>query len=191
MTLYNTIYQFLFENHTSLKLKIKSFRTLHKERKKLHCHISENPSILGKLEWLANLSLRLLSVQFSLSVVSNSLCPHGLQHARLLCPSPTPRVYSNSCPWSWWFHPTISSFVIYLNSQINKCGLLVPRANRDPPVKILKTILGTPFPHPLAILIHLNYFWDVLLLYLSSLSLYHIHTTQKTPLSLTSPQFME
>ena len=100
MTLYNTIYQFLFENHTSLKLKIKSFRTLHKERKKLHCHISENPSILGKLEWLANLSLRLLSVQFSLSVVSNSLCPHGLQHARLLCPSPTPRVCSKSCPLS-------------------------------------------------------------------------------------------
>ena len=43
-----------------------------------------------------------LSVQFSHSVVSNSLRPHGLQHARLSCPSPTPRVYSNSCPLSWW-----------------------------------------------------------------------------------------
>ena len=44
------------------------------------------------------------SVQFSHSVVSNSLWPHGLQHARLSCPSPTPRVYSNSCPLSWWCH---------------------------------------------------------------------------------------
>ena len=52
------------------------------------------------------------SVQFSLSVVSDSLQPHGLQHARLLCPSPTPGVYSNSCPLSRWCHPTISSFVI-------------------------------------------------------------------------------
>ena len=48
------------------------------------------------------------SVQFS-SVMSNSLHLHGLQHARLPCPSPTPRVYSNSCPSSRWCHPTISS----------------------------------------------------------------------------------
>ena len=41
--------------------------------------------------------------------MSNSLCPHPLQHARLLCPSPTPRTCSNSCPPSWWCHPTISS----------------------------------------------------------------------------------
>ena len=52
------------------------------------------------------------SVQFSLSVVFNSLWPHGLQHARLPCSSPTPGVYSNSCPLSWWCHPTISSSVI-------------------------------------------------------------------------------
>ena len=51
-------------------------------------------------------------VQFSLSVVSNSLQPHGLQHARPPCPSPTPGVYSNSCPLSQWCHPTISSSVI-------------------------------------------------------------------------------
>ena len=43
------------------------------------------------------------------SVVSNSLWPHELQHARCSCPSPTPRVYSNSSPSSWWCHPTISS----------------------------------------------------------------------------------
>ena len=46
------------------------------------------------------------------SVVSNSLWPHGLQHARPPCPSPTPRVYSNSCPLSQWGHPTSSSSVI-------------------------------------------------------------------------------
>ena len=49
------------------------------------------------------------SVQFSHSVVSNSLGSHGLQHARLPCPSSTPRACSNSCPPSQWCHPTISS----------------------------------------------------------------------------------
>ena len=52
------------------------------------------------------------SIQFSHSVVSDYLWPHGLQHARLPCPSPTPGVYSNSCPLSQWCHPTISSSVI-------------------------------------------------------------------------------
>ena len=52
------------------------------------------------------------SVQFSLSVVSNSLWPHGLQHARLLFPSPTPGACSNSCPSSQWCHPTISFSVV-------------------------------------------------------------------------------
>ena len=47
-------------------------------------------------------------VQFSHSVVSNSLRPHGLQHARPPCPSPTPGVYSKSCPLSQWCHPSIS-----------------------------------------------------------------------------------
>ena len=47
--------------------------------------------------------------QFSHSVVSSSLRPHGLQQARLPCPSLTPGVYSKSCPLSWWCHPTISS----------------------------------------------------------------------------------
>ena len=49
------------------------------------------------------------SVQFSHSVVSDSLWPHGLRHARPPCPSSIPRDYSNSCPLSWWIHPTISS----------------------------------------------------------------------------------
>ena len=49
------------------------------------------------------------SVQFSRSVVSDSLRPHEPQHARPPCPSPTPGVYPNTCPSSWWCHPTISS----------------------------------------------------------------------------------
>ena len=52
------------------------------------------------------------SVQFSRSAMSDSLRPHGLQHARPPCPSPTPRDYSDSCPSSQWCHPTISSSVI-------------------------------------------------------------------------------
>ena len=56
------------------------------------------------------------SAQFSHSVVSNSLWPHGLQHARLPCPSPTPRAYSKSCLLSLWCHPTISSSVIPFSS---------------------------------------------------------------------------
>ena len=52
------------------------------------------------------------SVQFSCSVVSNSLQPQGLEHASLPCLSPTPRACSNSCPSSLWCHPTISSSVI-------------------------------------------------------------------------------
>ena len=54
--------------------------------------------------------------QFSRSIVSNSLWHHGLQHARPPCPSPTPGAYSNSCPLSWWCHPTISSSVIPFSS---------------------------------------------------------------------------
>ena len=56
------------------------------------------------------------SVQFSLSVVSDSLWPHELQHARPPCPSPTPRVHPNRCPLSWWCHPIISSSVIPFSS---------------------------------------------------------------------------
>ena len=56
------------------------------------------------------------SVQFSPSVVSNSLQPHELQHARPPCPSPSPGVYSNSCPSSQWCHPAISSSVVPFSS---------------------------------------------------------------------------
>ena len=57
-----------------------------------------------------------ISVQFSRSVVSNSLQPHESQHTRPPCPSPTPGVYSNSCPLCRWCHPTISSSVVPFSS---------------------------------------------------------------------------
>ena len=56
------------------------------------------------------------SVQFSCSVMSNSLRPHELQHTRLPCPSPTPRVHPNPCPSSRWCHPAISSSVVSFSS---------------------------------------------------------------------------
>ena len=58
------------------------------------------------------------SVQFGRSVVSDSLRPHGLQHARPSCPSPTPRVYPNSCPLSRWCHPTTSSSLVPFSSHL-------------------------------------------------------------------------
>ena len=58
------------------------------------------------------------SVQFCHSVVSNSLQPHRLQHARLPCPSSAPGAYSNSCPLSRWYHPTISSSVVPFSSHL-------------------------------------------------------------------------
>ena len=56
------------------------------------------------------------AVQFSCTVMSDSLWPHGLQHARPPCLSPTPGIYPNSCPLSQWCHPTISSSVIPFSS---------------------------------------------------------------------------
>ena len=62
-----------------------------------------------KMEWLT-------SIQFSHSVMSNALRPHGCQHTRHPCPSPTPRIYSNSRPLSQWCYPTISSSVVPFSS---------------------------------------------------------------------------
>ena len=75
----------------------------------------------GSLYWLALVPLFYLlgqSVQFSPSVLSNSLWPHESQHARPPCPSPTPGVYLNSCPLSRWCHPIISSSVIPFSSHL-------------------------------------------------------------------------
>ena len=73
------------------------------------------------------------SVQFSRSVMSDSLRPHELQHARLPCPSPTPRVYSNSCPSSRWCHPAISSSVIPFSS----CPQSIPTSGSFPMSQLL------------------------------------------------------
>ena len=74
---------------------------------------------LSNLTWMLpdkSLIFVFSSVLFSLSVMSNSLRPHELQHARPPCPSPTPGVYLNSCPLSWWCQPAISSSVIPFSS---------------------------------------------------------------------------
>ena len=63
-------------------------------------------------------SLEAKGVLFSCLIMSDSLQPHGLQHTRLPCPSPSPRAHSNSCPLSWWCHPTVSSSVVPFPSHL-------------------------------------------------------------------------
>ena len=77
------------------------------------------PSIISRgtnPSWVSPLTPS--SVQFSRSVMSDSLQPHGLQHARPPCPSPTPGAYSNSCPSSQRCHPTVSSSVVPFSSRL-------------------------------------------------------------------------
>ena len=80
------------------------------------CQSSLNVLIDNLHIFFGELSIQILSVQFSHSVKSDSLRPHGLQHARPPCPSPISEVYPNSCPLSWWYHPTISFSVIPFSS---------------------------------------------------------------------------
>ena len=79
--------------------------------------------------WLSRLLKNQFSlIQFSCSVVSDSLQPHESQHARPPCPSPTPRVHSNSCPSSQWCCPAISSSVVPFSS----CPQSVPASESFP-----------------------------------------------------------
>ena len=78
----------------------------------LNCHTGL--WFFQKVQFFPSLGYSL--VQFGHSVVSDSLRPHGLQHARPPCSSPTPRVYSNRCPLSQWCYPTISSSVVPFSS---------------------------------------------------------------------------
>ena len=73
------------------------------------------------LEWISicRYSYPFSCVQFRHSVVCNSLWPHEWQHVRLPCPLPTPGACSNSCPSSWWCHPTISSSVVPFSSCLH------------------------------------------------------------------------
>ena len=63
-----------------------------------------------------NMLWYIISVQFSCSLMSDSLRPHELRHTRPPCPSPTPRVHWNSCPSSQWCHPAVSSSVVHFSS---------------------------------------------------------------------------
>ena len=91
----------------------------------LQCSCLENPrdggawwaAIYGVAQSWTWLKWR-SSFQFSCSVLSDSLRPHGLQHIRPPCPSLTPRVYSNSCPFSRWCHPTNSSSLVPFSSLL-------------------------------------------------------------------------
>ena len=79
--------------------------------------------------WTTHVILNVLSsVQFSRSVVSDSLQPHESQHTRPPCPSPSPRVHSDSCPSSQWCHPAISSSVIPFSS----CSQSLPASESFP-----------------------------------------------------------
>ena len=73
---------------------------------------------LPKAEMKVGALLLISSVQFSRSVMSDSLWSHEPQHARSPCPSPTPRVHPNPCPLSWWCHPTISSSSAPFSSRL-------------------------------------------------------------------------
>ena len=72
------------------------------------------------------------SVQFSHSVVSDSLRPQGLQQARPLCPSPPPGIYSNSCPFSQWCHPTISSSELESPEELVNLQIWIPWILEEP-----------------------------------------------------------
>ena len=87
----------------------------------LHCSFNKTFLSLLAILWNSTFSciyLSFIGIQFSHSVMSNSLRPHGLQHARPPCPSPTPGVYSNSCPSRRWCHPAISSSVVPFSSRL-------------------------------------------------------------------------
>ena len=79
-----------------------------------------------------NILIFLSSVQVRNSVMSASLWPHGLQHTRPPCPSPTPRACSNSGPLSWWCHPTISSSV----SPFSSCLQSFPASGSFPMIQL-------------------------------------------------------
>ena len=91
-------------------------------------------------------------VQFSSSVVSNSLQPHGLQHARTPYPSPTPRDCSNSCPSSWWCHLTISYSVVLLSA----CLQSFPTSGSFPMSQLFTSVSQTIGVSALASILPMN-----------------------------------
>ena len=90
--------------------------------------VTSSLSSLERFYFLTWTMLQFSSVQFSHSVVSDSLRPHKLQHTRPPCPSPTPGVHSNSWPSSWWCHPAISSSFVPFSS----CPQSLPESESFP-----------------------------------------------------------
>ena len=111
----SAFFDLISSNHFVLSSRAMLFfynKSTKKECKVCVCGWGKNVKCVFILCWLHIGLILWMSVQFSCSVLSYSLGPHGLQHARLLCLSPTPGACSNSCPSSRWCHPTISSSVV-------------------------------------------------------------------------------
>ena len=94
--------------------------------------------------WFPILGCLLESVQFSRSVLSDSLRPPESQHARPPGPSPTYRVHPNPCPSSWWCHPTVSSSVVPFSS----CPQSFPASGSFPLLELHRSFLKTLMPEP-------------------------------------------
>ena len=103
-------------------------------------------------EWsVIKVSSRLFScysVQFSRSVMSDSLQPHRLQHARPPCPSSTPRVYSNSCPLSQWCHPTMSTESVMPSNHLILCWTLLLLPSFFPSIRVSSNKSAFPIRWP-------------------------------------------
>ena len=114
----------------SMDMNLRKLQEIVKDREARHVAVhGVTKSRKWLSDWTTTTTLSLLlskyaatsyvpSFQFSHSVMSNSFWSHGLQHARLPCPLPTPRAYSNSCPSSQWCHPTISSSAVLFSSRL-------------------------------------------------------------------------
>ena len=135
----------------------------------------------------------LSSVQFSRSVMSDSLRPHGLQHARPPCPSPTPRTCSNSCQWSQWCHPTIhplSSPSPAFNLSQNQ-GLFQWVSSSHQVAKVLELQLSISLSNESSALISFRINWFDLLVVQGTLkSLLQHHDSQASILWQGSAFFM-
>ena len=125
------LYMWAFKKWSSEVVWIGDFKFLLSSEISSNCIVRKScilPSIITHLKQSEIIICSLDSVQFSHSVVSDSLRPHELQQARAPCPSPTPGVNPNSCPLRRWCHPAISSSVIPFSS----CPYSLPASESFP-----------------------------------------------------------